>query len=157
MKTCTRCNISKPLDEFTKGKARCKKCCTEISLEWYHKKMRDSSYRKSRAKAKMKAYWKDRDRINDMRAKKRLERDYNITYDEWINLLEKQDNQCAICKDTIEWQSPDGKYRACVDHCHINGNIRGLLCPRCNQALGLFRDDPEIMQRAITYLQQSQS
>lgn len=39
-----------------------------------------------------------------------------------------------------------------VDHCHETGQVRGLLCNLCNQALGLFKDSPELLARATAYL-----
>lgn len=40
-----------------------------------------------------------------------------------------------------------------IDHCHETGIIRSLLCNRCNQALGLFKDDIESLKKAINYLE----
>jgi len=42
-----------------------------------------------------------------------------------------------------------------VDHDHITGALRGLLCSACNTGLGFFRDHPELLKRAIEYLNQS--
>ena len=68
----------------------------------------------------------------------------------WID----QDYKCAIC-------GTDGNYRASasncvplvVDHCHISGNVRGLLCHTCNSALGQFKDSKELLAKAMIYLQ----
>ena len=57
-----------------------------------------------------------------------------------------QDGKCAICRQ------PCIKALS-VDHCHKTGRIRGLLCMRCNMALGLFKDDTAMMKRAIDYLE----
>lgn len=44
------------------------------------------------------------------------------------------------------------KYKLHVDHCHQTGKIRGLLCQKCNMALGLLNDSVEILETAIRYL-----
>lgn len=72
---------------------------------------------------------------------------YGITPDEYDALLASQAGKCAICESTdhaaTDWQ---------VDHDHVTGAIRGLLCRPCNVALGLMRDDVDRMRRAIDYL-----
>ena len=55
---------------------------------------------------------------------------------------------CAICGMT---EAALGK-RLSLDHCHASGSIRGLLCTPCNLGLGLFRDRPELLLAAATYL-----
>ena len=62
-------------------------------------------------------------------------------------MLAAQGGRCAICQ-TI--QPERGRWY--VDHCHATGRIRGILCRVCNTGLGAFRDDPSVMQNAITYL-----
>lgn len=57
-----------------------------------------------------------------------------------------QDHRCAICRDTR------GQRRLHVDHDHATGEFRGMLCHRCNQGLGQFRDNPALLLEAITYL-----
>lgn len=42
--------------------------------------------------------------------------------------------------------------RLCIDHDHASGKVRGILCGKCNIAIGLFKDDPELMARAAAYL-----
>jgi len=71
---------------------------------------------------------------------------------EWIDtrnrILAEQENKCAICKISLG----DHK-RANLDHSHKNGKIRGVLCTQCNHAIGLLRDDIEIIKTAATYLE----
>ena len=55
---------------------------------------------------------------------------------------------CAICG------SPPGKRKLQLDHCHASGKLRGLLCHSCNVGLGSFKDDKEVMLRAIRYLEE---
>ena len=74
---------------------------------------------------------------------------YNITIDKYNKLLEKQSHQCAICHIKQE----DLPYVLCVDHDHKTQQVRGLLCNACNTALGLLKENPEIILRALKYLQ----
>lgn len=60
-------------------------------------------------------------------------------------ILAEQNGMCAICDVYITQEY-------CVDHCHSTSVIRGLLCAKCNLALGLFSDDPGIVKRAVDYL-----
>ncbi len=76
------------------------------------------------------------------RAQKRRQR-YDLSVEEFEALLVMQDRRCAICR------SPDPD---CVDHCHGTGAIRGILCRACNAGLGQFRDDPERLGNAVSYL-----
>lgn len=75
---------------------------------------------------------------------------YGITAEEVDVLLEKQRGLCAICS-----LIPDPKLRNPwhVDHDHSTGRVRGILCHSCNTALGNFKDDPEILRKALEYLQ----
>jgi hypothetical protein len=66
---------------------------------------------------------------------------------EFQDMLHAQDNRCAICK---ELQRDERKLL--VDHDHLTGVVRGLLCRNCNHALGKFRDDPALLLRAANYL-----
>lgn len=74
---------------------------------------------------------------------------FGITLNEYNNLLEKQNNQCAICFI----HQGDIKKKFAVDHNHETGKIRGLLCHHCNVGLGHFRDNVDFLQSAILYLQ----
>jgi Recombination endonuclease VII len=97
--------------------------------------------------------------ILSLQPKKNL---YGLTPTEFKALQLSQGDQCAICGDTPESSEvvrTSGPHRRTspgrrlgIDHDHESGAIRGLLCSRCNWALGGFRDDPEILLRAIAYL-----
>lgn len=77
-----------------------------------------------------------------------LRRSYNITLVEYNTMLEKQDHRCAACG----LHENDTRRRLCVDHNHDTGEIRGLLCDRCNMALGLLDDDVLRLQHLVEYL-----
>lgn len=75
-----------------------------------------------------------------------LKRSYGISLSDYEYMLQFQEGECAICKNK------PGKIRLHVDHDHETGEIRGLLCSRCNQGLGLFRDSGELLKAAGNYL-----
>ena len=79
----------------------------------------------------------------------RLRREFNITLVEYNKVKEYQGNACAICKRS---HSKSGKMLVlCVDHDHVTGEVRGLLCWQCNKAIANFQDDPLRMQAAYEY------
>ena len=74
-------------------------------------------------------------------------RKYGIAPNEYDRLLLQQDGRCAICK-----RLPYTKKGLVVDHCHETGTIRGILCSRCNSALGLLDDNPLLLEQALKHL-----
>lgn len=76
----------------------------------------------------------------------RLKRDYNLTQEELSSLCKSQNNACKICN-----RSFDNCLRA-IDHDHITGRVRGLLCSECNTGLGKFKDNPDLLKKAFDYL-----
>ncbi len=80
---------------------------------------------------------------------------YGIGLDRYNELVLEQNNKCAICRneETIKDNRTGLIKKLSVDHCHDTGIIRGLLCNNCNRAMGLFRDDPDILRKAILYLE----
>lgn len=72
---------------------------------------------------------------------------YKITEEEFNYMMFLQNGVCAICGDP----PPDGKL-LCVDHEHESGEVRGLLCVRCNTAIGSLRDNPVVIRSAAAYL-----
>ena len=126
MKTCSRCSVEKPHQEFHKQTASpdgytvwCRKCASE------HKKEKRDTYRN-----------------------RELIRRYGITHQEYLDMLAEQDHRCAVC-GLHETKNFNGVL--CVDHNHETGKVRGLLCNPCNKALGLAMDSAEILYKLYKY------
>lgn len=83
--------------------------------------------------------------------KAKLRENYGITLDEYNEMLEMTGGRCPICK--IEFDKEEQRWPV-VDHCHSSGQVRGILCNRCNCGLGYFRDNPKFLQQAAVYAQQ---
>lgn len=82
----------------------------------------------------------------EMQAHNRLYK-YGMSQKTFEALLNKQGGVCAIC----EKADFNGRLPA-VDHDHVTGKVRGILCNPCNAALGMIRDDPKIAQSMMNYL-----
>jgi hypothetical protein len=117
---------------------RCKPCRAKAQREAY---ARESDEARAKDSARSRAWRKanpQQVRAQDLRKR------YGLTRTAYENLAESQGRRCAICRaSSLE----------CVDHCHATGRIRGLLCRRCNAALGQFRDDPKRLREAAIYLE----
>ena len=84
----------------------------------------------------------------------RIKRKYGLTTVEYDAQLKLQSGVCAICGN-LETSLQNGEVqRLGVDHNHLTGRFRGLLCTRCNTLLGMAGEDPHILQRAIQYLEE---
>ena len=97
-------------------------------------------------------------RSNEVRRRSRnkaLVAKYGITIDEFERMEVNQNGVCAICQTKPEindrWSSLTHNLR--VDHDHTTGKVRALLCLNCNTALGHFRDDVRLLQKAVLYLE----
>lgn len=176
-KICSRCNLSKPEDDFpnlkskgTKGQVYrfkggvCKKCYhraryirtklnPELWKKWSEKmRRRDKKKREmypEKVKARQKAYEK-RLKDQDLYKDTWLKAKYGISQIDYDNMFKAQEGSCVICKKAqTEFDKPFQ-----VDHCHSTGRVRGLLCFRCNAGLGHFVDSVESLKSAISYLEQ---
>lgn len=85
---------------------------------------------------------------NPEKKKAQRVRKYGMTPAEVDQMLESQGNACAICNHTERKE----KMFPMIDHCHKTGAVRGILCSRCNMAIGLMRDSPDLLRKAIDYL-----
>lgn len=153
-KFCSKCKVVKPLTDFhicprlkSGYRSECKKCNRAMITEKLRRQKLNLPSKLSlklnpeRAKSK-----KDYDNSDA------LFRKYGITLEDYNNLLKYQGGCCSICGLTEE---EHGK-KLCVDHDHFTLKVRGLLCTRCNQGLGMFKDSEKFLYSAITYLQKSQ-
>lgn len=129
-KICTKCGISKPQSEFFKDKQKksgyrpdCKKCNSKVASTYSKLNREAANFRNIKYKT-------------------------GVTKEMYFSLLEEQNNQCAICKCSIHEYNKSFS----IDHCHSSNIIRGLLCNNCNLGLGYFKDNIEIIERAISYL-----
>lgn len=68
---------------------------------------------------------------------------YDLTIEDYEDMCETQNYKCAICKSIKH---------LCVDHNHITGSLRGLLCSNCNTAIGLLGDNYETIKKAASYV-----
>lgn len=135
VRKCSTCGSVKDLGLFHKNKAdkkfgretRCKEC----SIKRLH--------------AFSKSYTKEERR--DISYKHRLKNEYGLTVEQYEAMARKQKGVCKIC----EKPASD---RLHVDHNHLTNEVRGLLCGNCNRGLGLFKENPEIINSAISYLKE---
>lgn len=81
-----------------------------------------------------------------------LKKKYGITLEEYDNILQQQDGKCAVCGQN---NSHSKGYLFAVDHDHKTGTVRGLLCHNCNMAIGLLKDDVQIIKSMLQYLEKN--
>lgn len=107
-------------------------------------------------------YWKTRERrleLNKQRYKDKkpqfaknnrswvLKTKYGIDLTTYEEMETQQNGLCFLCEE------PDVAVGTlAVDHCHVSGKVRSLLCGNCNRALGLFKDNPQLLDKAANYL-----
>jgi hypothetical protein len=133
------CHIEKPLASYrSRGgtmthllKSRCNSC-----LYSEHKRWAEENPSRIRE-------YRDKD---SWTLSKRCAR-RGITPEQLIDTYDRQEECCAICKKEIELSE------SAIDHNHVTGEFRGVLCKQCNRALGMFRDSPTILRNAIDYLE----
>lgn len=76
-----------------------------------------------------------------------LRKRFGIEYSDYLSLMSSQGGVCASCG------MPPSSLFLSVDHCHLTGRIRGLLCSNCNAGIGLLGDDLAGLRKAVLYLE----
>lgn len=148
MKCCSVCGLPKDDSEFYARYLFCKKCVLSRQKEKYHT---DPDFRSRVIKASVAYLRAHPEKYKDRALKQR----HGLTRQQYDMMLESQEGVCAICGQP-ETKKFNGKVcRLHVDHDHATNEIRGLLCGKCNVALGAFNDDISVMIKAIQYLQES--
>lgn len=141
MKVCTKCKETKPFESFHKRnvskdgrQSRCKECNNETVRKW-----------QTDNPDKFEGNWRKQYGNPRRRATK-----YGLTVEELGELLENSNGVCTICgRLPNKW--------LVIDHCHNTNIVRGILCEKCNQSLGLMDDNIEYLKNAINYLEKSRS
>jgi len=135
------CGLDKPLTEFYDSHqgdavykfAKCKKCCHDRTHA-------------IRTAPENKARWAKYNHNANVRRK------YHLEPEQYDAMLREQNYVCAVC----EKPNPDGK-RLSVDHDHETLQVRGLLCNNCNNGLGRFLENVDLLRAAIAYLERNQA
>ena len=116
----------------------CNKCDRTLPVESFRERLhRGRRIRRSYCLDCEKAYSAEYRKKNPPRLKR-----YNLTSEE----LKALGDSCHLCGASGEDR------KMCVDHCHETGRVRGMLCSRCNTALGVLGDNVEGLLRAVNYL-----
>lgn len=122
----------------------CRKCRTALSVgvNWY---LSAEKYHNYICRECARKY----ERGNfEGRLASRLKYQYGLSVEDYKGLLSKQNNSCAICNSP-----PTGRWDSFhVDHDHKTGKVRGLLCHHCNTGIGNLKDDVQLLESAINYL-----
>lgn len=147
MRTCNACREAKPHSDFSADRrnksglqGKCKSCSAQVARQW-----RSENQERHRETQKQ---W---EKLNPER---HLLSKFGIRVGEKRAIFEKQGGVCGAC-GASEHGHPrlSGESGWCLDHCHSSGAVRGVLCWRCNLALGYAEDSPEKLRALAEYLE----
>ena len=127
LKHCNSCDTTKPIEEFYKAKGR------KDGRSWWCSTCA-KAYRKKKYNT-------------DTNWEYQIKCLYGLDPADYYKMYDEQGGACKICSKNFP--------RLCVDHCHNSGKVRGLLCQKCNKAIGLLGDNLDYLTNAITYLESS--
>lgn len=139
-KVCNKCRLHLPNDEFhsktntpDKLDYTCKECRRAYNRARYKNPEIAAKQRASSAKSK-----------------------YGVEWVEVEGMYANQSGRCALCATQVHLLTIGGSRTgvACIDHCHVTGAPRGLLCNACNVGLGRFKDNPTVLRAAALYVEQ---
>lgn len=140
MPTCKRCGAT---ESFYKSQpSYCKDCMRTMSRNW------ERANPEQRRLSKLK--YQRRPDVKLKRKARYIESAHGLLPGQFDDLLTNQQSKCGICGTEI---SNEPNHKTHIDHDHVSGRIRGLLCDYCNHGLGNFKDDMGLLQKAIEYLQ----
>ena len=126
----------------------------KAKVDAYQKTWRDKNREKLRDDQRAR-YAADPEKYRDYFRNHRIKQKYNLTEEQYVALVLKHHGKCGICgmEPSGVWH---GDRKLCVDHNHETGEVRGLLCNKCNRGLGLVGDTVESIGRFLAYLQGEQ-
>lgn len=138
-KMCTVCKVAKPFEAFYDGyKAKNQRYST--NRRYLHSRCKECDHARVRI-----YHTKNRDKLTKKQLVAHRRRKYGLNEEEYNSMILAQNNICAICN------KPSNKTLS-IDHHHITGEVRGLLCNSCNLGIGMFKEDTVALARAIEYL-----
>jgi len=149
-KACTKCGEVKDLELFHPSKvnkdgrtSHCRDCRNSARREYGRNNKKELN--------KQRREWYVGNRDYELgKAKHYNLRKYGITLSNYDEMLNKQHGVCRICGEI-----PSGRFSLSVDHNHETGKVRGLLCGKCNFAIGLMRDNPDLLRKSAQYLEEA--
>lgn len=151
-KNCARCKSTKEICEFGPHRTRadglnhyCRECSRIAGRKHSAKYQTDADFKKKKLAICAKWRKKNRQAINERGKVHQRKRKFGISAEQYNKMLSDQCGLCEICK------RKDFRNLA-VDHNHVTGKIRGLLCTRCNIGMGFFEEDVERLLQAQIYL-----
>ena len=160
-KECRHRGVVKPLTDFSGDSAaragrrpECKSCTGARRAAWYAENrdreiQRVQDWRRAN-KERSDNYQRERRQRPDVKRREReghLRRKYGMTLEQYDALLLSQGGGCGICG-----RRPEGRFSLHVDHDHETGVVRGILCFRCNNAVGDLQNDPTLARAVAAYL-----
>jgi hypothetical protein len=162
-KHCNACGELKPLDEYYKAAGMrdgrrgdcidCNKAAKRErharNAEAYRARARQWAADNPERRAEYQREYRRRPEVKRRARDAYYRRTHGITADDFDRMLAEQNGRCAICG-----RAPEREAAMHVDHDHLDGHVRGLLCLDCNQGIGKLREDPSILLRAVVYLRQ---
>lgn len=148
MLRCKDCNVS--IEDRKKDAQRCRPCAKDRVREYnnaYMRRQRVENPERYRGAARARyaanpEASKARLRAISMKAK------YGITPEDYDRMLERQGGVCAICRQpekVVHRKTQRGPSRLAIDHDHVTGWVRGLLCNRCNTSLGWYERNRQMV------------
>jgi hypothetical protein len=145
MNKCKRCGKIKSLDNFYKElhkEGRCKECVSEIRRKEYSdkKETKLNSVRSYRIA--------NPEKIRDTK----LKQAYGVGIDYFNTKLTEQGGVCAGCKRNVKTIWRGKEVSMALDHNHITKTPRGVLCIKCNRALGLLEENEKTFLNLIDYI-----
>ena len=151
LKFCTQCKVRRALSEFWRRpnaqipEMRYSRICRNCKNERY-KTYKIEHLEQWQARIKKQ---NEKRRLNVDRSADQRFRRYGITKEKYMEMLNIQNRSCAICNETAK--NDHGFH---IDHNHITGNVRGLLCGKCNMALGMLQEREDLFLSAVRYLRE---
>jgi len=165
VKTCNGCQQELPTTAFIKDRSRpggygyrCLECSRKRQRINYHEnRSRISESRRQKRKTDPRYFRRGQANWERFNLRKYHLQQVGLTLSEYETLLQKQNGVCKICQQPETRRQRGDVTRLAVDHDHATGQIRGLLCYRCNLMLGYAKDSVTSLLAAVTYLQETQN